>query len=218
MDPKFFLKAPWPKQEFLVLWEKQKHQHDSPPFTFANLPKPTSQRQNSNSATLSPPTVSTAKLLSSSASPQPQNTYFPPLRLLPTLPTSLLASVQQIRGLLFLRRKLCLRKASFIPLIPRPQSRTHLIRRYLSPLTQWLTTQRQSGLHSAVRNQLSSLAILYATPSNGLMRIKSCPLKGRPGLRPRHGNPSSETGFKLALRWCPLPISLKSMNLPKRID
>ena len=55
--------------------KRQKLQHDSPPVTFASLPKPTSQQQNSNSATLSPPTVSTAKLPSSSASSQKRNTY-----------------------------------------------------------------------------------------------------------------------------------------------
>ena len=82
----------------------------------------------------------------------------PPLRLLPIFLKNFLASALPIRGSLFLRRKLQFQRSLFIPLIPRPQSRTHLIRCYLSPLNQWLTTQRQSGLHSAVRNQLSFLA------------------------------------------------------------
>ena len=124
----------------------------------------------------------------------------PLLHLLPLLSTNFLASALPIRGLLFLRRKLCLHRALFIPLIPRPQSPTHLIRRYLFLLNQWLTTQRQSGLHFAVRSQLSSLANPYGIPSNRSMRIKFCPLKGCSDLRPRHGNPSFRTGFKLDLQ------------------
>ena len=96
----------------------------------------------------------------------------PPPHLQPLLLTNFLASVLPIRGLIFLRLKLCFHRAQFIPLIPRPQSRTHLIRRYLSPLNQWLTTPRHSGLHFAVRSQLNSLANLYGISSNRSRRIK----------------------------------------------
>ena len=142
----------------------------------------------------------------------------PPLRLLPILSTDFLASALSIRELLFLRRKFCPHRALFIPLIQRPQSRTPLIRCYLYPLNQWLTIQRQPGLHFAVRNQLSSLANHYVLPSNRSMRIKLCPLKRCSNLRPRHGNLSSEIGFIRDLRCCPLTISLRPMKLPKRID
>ena len=62
-------------QGSIPIEKRQKLQYGSPPDTFANLPKPTSQHQNSKSATLSSPTVSTAKLPSSSASSHPQTTY-----------------------------------------------------------------------------------------------------------------------------------------------
>ena len=55
-------------QDSTPVEKRQSFQHNSPPVKFAHQPKPTSQHQTSTSATLSPPTISTAKLPGSSTS------------------------------------------------------------------------------------------------------------------------------------------------------
>ena len=133
---------------------------------------PTSQQQTSTSATLSPPTISTAKLPGSSTSIHPPTTdcatssptadssdKFPGLS--PTKPGTTISSPEIV--------------SSQDPVHPShsASSEPHSSNPSLSlPFNQWLTIQRQSGLNFAVRNQLSSLANHYVIPSNRSMRIK----------------------------------------------